>query len=72
MFTKAGLVIPAALIEDRPKSQVARDYVVSQSWISPGAGFEGVGPFPPGLSDGAGMFPEVANDDKPQSVTWKA
>jgi hypothetical protein len=29
MFTKVSLVIPAALIEDRPKSQVARDYVVS-------------------------------------------
>jgi hypothetical protein len=32
--SKARLVITAVLIEGRSQSQVARDYGVSQSWIS--------------------------------------
>ena len=33
-MSKARLVITAVLIEGRSQSQVARDYGVSQSWIS--------------------------------------
>jgi len=32
--SKARLVITAVLVEGRSQSQVARDYGVSQSWIS--------------------------------------
>lgn len=34
LVSKARLVITAVLVEGRSQSQVARDYGVSQSWIS--------------------------------------